>query len=171
MFEFFKTMENFENSVNPEVKTDNSPEACVSPDEPNYIELRSAALNNFDCQFNELIDNYDETLNNNDERRMRKDENIGILFNKIKNNNKRSDQELRKLENHIKRLDKELNNNVNKIEEQKKIISRNKNISDLQNQKLENSTEKSSDIKKWYVILLALIILFIGIQSFLLFKL
>ena len=76
MFEFFKTMENFENSVNPEVKTDNSPEACVSPDEPNYIELRSAALNNFDCQFNELIDNYDETLNNNDERRMRKDENL-----------------------------------------------------------------------------------------------
>ena len=44
MFEFFKTMENFENAINnPNVVIQNNPETCVSPEEPNYLDLRNKA--------------------------------------------------------------------------------------------------------------------------------
>jgi hypothetical protein len=172
MFEFFKTMENFENAINnPQVKIDNNPETCVSPEEPKYLDLRLETINNYETEFNGLINDYNETNNTDDSARLTKDLTIAELFNKIQNNNKRSDEELNKLENQISKLDKELDKNVNKIEEQKKIISRNKSVSELQNQRLGNSSEKSKDIQKWYIILIVLIVLFIAIQSFVLFKL
>lgn len=172
MFEFFKTMENFENAINnPEVPVGNTPETCVSPEEPNYLDLRSEAQNKFEMEFNELITNYDDVANEDESKRLEVDENITMLFNRVSNNNKKSEKELERLEKSIDKLDKELDQNVSKIEEQKSIISRNKSISEMQNQRLENSAEKSKDIQKWYIILLGLIILFIAIQSFVLFKL
>jgi vacuolar-type H+-ATPase subunit I/STV1 len=172
MFEFFKTMENFENAINnPNVVIQNNPETCVSPEEPNYLDLRNKAKNQFEVFFNDLIQDYDEIANEDETKRLEIDNNIGELFNRVSNNNKKSEQELNKLETQIDRLDKELDKNVSKIEEQKSIISRNKSVSEMQNKRLENSSDKSKDIQKWYVILLSFIVLFIALQSFVLFKL
>ena len=81
MFEFFKTMENFENAINnPQVSQGNTPETCVSPDEPKYLDLRTEAQNNIETQFNELITNYDEVANEDEGKRLEVDTDITELF-------------------------------------------------------------------------------------------
>ena len=163
MFDFFKTMENFENSV--------IAQECISPETPKYLDLRRDALSDFEQKFNELVSNYDEVANTDTTERLKIDNDVSELFNRISNNNKKSEEELTKLEKEVERLDKELEQNVEKIEEQKKIIARNKSISDVQAQKLEDSVEKGRDVQQWYNILIGLIVIFIAIQCFVLFKL
>ena len=109
--------------------------------------------------------------NNDPSKRLEVDNSVSELFNRISNNNKKSEEELDKLEKEVERLDKELEQNVDKIEEQKKIIARNKSVSDVQAQKLEDSVEKGRDVQQWYNILIVLIVVFIAIQCFVLFKL
>jgi len=170
MFEFFSTMENFANAVNNPDASSNNPQECISPEQPKYLENRKEALDQFEKKFNELME--DPDYNDLDDiGKASIDDEINQLFNKINNNNKKSSQELQKIEKEIQNLDTELDRNVNKIEQQKKIINRNKLTSDVQSQKLDNSVEKSKDIQKWYIILLSIIVIFIGIQSFVLFKL